>query len=40
MIDLLKYIFSDIWYFLGTIVLIVILGGVIEDIVKLFKRHG
>jgi hypothetical protein len=38
MIDLLKFIFSNIWYFLGTVALIIVLGDVVEGIVKILKR--
>ena len=33
-LDLLQFVFKDIWHFFGTVFLIFILGGVISDIIK------
>lgn len=36
--ELLKFIFTDIWHFGGTIILIVIVLEGIAEIVKVFKK--
>lgn len=36
--ELLKFIFSDIWHFLGVTTLIVVIGDAIVEIIKSFKK--
>lgn len=38
MIDLLKYIFSSFWIFIGVVILIIVFLSGLADIVKQFKQ--
>ena len=38
MIEILQFIFQDIWHYTGAIILIVIVGAVVRDIGKAFVR--
>ena len=37
--ELLQYIFSSGWYFVGTVVLIYVVGENVADIVKAFRKR-
>jgi quinol-cytochrome oxidoreductase complex cytochrome b subunit len=36
--ELLQYLFSDIWYFIGFILILLIVGEIITDIIKAFMN--
>lgn len=38
MLEILQFIFQDIWHYCGTLILIVVVGAVIADIGKAFVR--
>ena len=38
MLKILQFIFQDIWHYIGTIILIAIIGAVIRDIGRAFIR--
>ena len=38
MLEILQFIFQDIWHYIGTVILIVIIGDVIVHIGKAFVR--